>query len=33
MIEKTKISFRQKSDIVDNPNGEDIVVFKESKKI
>lgn len=33
MIEKTKISFRQKSDIVNNPNDPDIVVFKESTKI
>jgi hypothetical protein len=33
MIEKIKISFRQKSDIVDNPNDQDIVVFKELTKI
>lgn len=28
MIEKTRINFRQKSDIVNNPNDPDIVVFK-----
>lgn len=29
LIEKTKINFRQKSDIIHNPNDQDIVVFKE----
>ncbi len=30
LIEKTKISFRKKDDIIDDPNDEDIVVFKEA---
>ncbi|RLA82876.1 MAG: hypothetical protein DRG78_05995, partial [Epsilonproteobacteria bacterium] len=29
LIEKTKINFRQKNDIIHNPNDQDIVVFKE----
>ena len=33
MIEKTKIYFRKKSDVIDNPNDQDIVVFKQSMKI